>query len=83
MKPSGLLGRGIYASAIRAILEKQSIGALINGYEEQRALANAMLKIIKDDAPREMAMTDPHQYVRLRSAITHYHLNGVGVKYNA
>jgi hypothetical protein len=63
--------RTFYVEAIDALVRNR-IAAVAKSRDWE--LLEEIARIVKDDAPVDLAMTDPSMFIALRSAITKFHL---------
>jgi hypothetical protein len=65
--------RSLRVEAIDALIRNR-IGAVAKSRDWE--LLEEIAKLAKDDAPVDLAMTDPSMFIALRNAITRFHLGG-------
>lgn len=65
--------RTLHVEAIDALIRNR-IAAVAKSRDWE--LLEEIAKLAKDDAPVDLAMTDPSMFIALRNAITRFHLGG-------
>lgn len=65
--------RTLRVEAINALIRNQ-VAAVAKSRDWE--LLEDIAKLAKDDAPLDLAMTDPSMFIALRNAITRFHLGG-------
>lgn len=65
--------RSLYVSALKVLLEGKMAAVVI---DKDWELLREVARLAQQDAPPELAMTDPSLFQSWRTAVTRYHLKG-------